>query len=71
MKVSVDGNSIRIFGSRKVDLLIYANEDKDLDRFMISLCYDGMEYGCLPMVEVCGGHIVVQNNMEKGRNLIK
>lgn len=71
MKITVDGNDIRIHGERNVDLRIYTSTDKDLDRFSISLCYDGFEHGCLPMVEIAGGHIIVQNNMEKGRNLLK
>ena len=71
MKITVDGKSIRIHGSRGVDLTIYANDDKDLDRFTISLVYDGFEHGCLPMIEVAGGRIIVQNNMDRGRNLLK
>lgn len=71
MKVSIDGKEVRIHGSRKVDLLIYANDDKELDRFSISLCYDGLEAAILPMVEICGGHIVIYSTLEKGKQLIK
>lgn len=71
MKVTVDGKQIRIHGSRNVDLLIYASEDKDLDRFLLSLCFDGIEHGVLPMVEVAGGHIIIQSNLETGRTLLK
>jgi hypothetical protein len=71
MKITINKDEIRIHGERQVDLIIRIHTDKDLDRFIISLCYDGFEHGCLPMIEVAGGHIVVQNNMDRGRNLLR
>lgn len=69
MKITIEGTIIRIHGERKVDLLIHASTDQELDRFILSLCYDGFDHGWLPMIEVAGGHIVVYSNGE--RKLLK
>lgn len=71
IEISDDGRNVRIFGTRDVDLCVNAVKDKDCDRFTISLCYDGFEHNILPMVEISGGHIVVQNNMQTGKVLVK
>ena len=72
MKITINGNEIRIHGERGVDFLVYAFSDKDKDRFSSSLVFSGMEHGCLPSVEVSGDQrIVIINNLEKGTQLYK
>lgn len=72
MKYEISGNEIRIKGKRGVDLIVVASESNDFDRFRFGLCFDGMEHGCLPSVEVSGNkRIVIVNNLEKGAQLYK
>ena len=67
MKISVDGDTIRIHGERDVDLVIYANTDKDRDRFSVSLSSAGIEHGGLFSVEVAdGGNVVTYTCLDKG-----
>lgn len=71
MKIQINKDEIRIFGERGVDVRISIHSDKDLDRFIFSLCYDGFDHGCLPMIEVSGNkNIIVSNNMKMGRYLL-
>lgn len=72
MKVEINGNEIRIIGERGVDLRVYASSDKDGDTFSSSLCFDGMEHGGLPMIEVSGKrNIVITNTLDKGKTLYR
>jgi hypothetical protein len=72
VKYEINGSTIRIIGSRGVDLVIYAQEDKNFDRFSFGLCFNSMEHGCLPSVEVSGDkRIVITNNLEKGARLYR
>lgn len=71
MKVEIENRSVRIYGGGKVQLLITLVENKEGDCFMSSLCFDGFEHGCLPMIEVKGDDIIIQNNLQGGRFLYK
>jgi hypothetical protein len=72
MKIEIDGNNIRFYGNNGVDLIVYAHSEGLLDRFSLSLCYDGFQHGCLPMVEVPNKEtIVVFNTLEKGKQLLR
>lgn len=71
MQIQIKDKEIRIIGERGVDLRIYASSSEKSDSFRLSLCYDGFEHGCLPMVEVSGDkNIIVTNNLKTGRYLL-
>ncbi len=74
MRVTVDGNEIRIYGSgfgNKVHLKICVSSSEIGDRYSSSLIIGHMEHGCLPSVQTNGEDIIIVNNLEKGRQLYK
>lgn len=74
MKVEIEGDEIRIIGDKygkKRHIKIYVSSDEESDYYSFSLVKDGFIHGCLPSVMVYKDDIVIQNNLERGRQLYK
>lgn len=68
MKIEIEGSTIRLTGSHGKAIQIYHSEEED--RFSMSICTDGFERGCLPSVQFHKDDTVIQNNLDKGRQLL-
>ena len=73
MKLEFDGHYVRLkgeeFGENR-HIKIYVSSSRGEDYYSFSIVKNGMEHSCLPSVIVSKSDIIVQNNLESGRNII-
>lgn len=68
MKILIENDQIRLTGKNNKSILIYHNEEKDI--FSFSICQDGLEIGCLPIITFYKEHTICLNNLPQGKSFI-